>query len=561
MKKNIIIDEQAICDDYVNGRLGTEGLASKYHIGKVKVREILKRNDITPKKRGGQSLNINYVVNDWKIKKYPEVEGKHYIAVDKLNGFTTTDIDNKAGVLTTHIEKTYNVKTPTLYDRRMYYMQTGNYWWEQWFDIELVDNNETKKCPYCDWETADIHNKSGMFITHLKKVHNISKFEHLENHPEDRQYLSCANKRIDRQMEKNPDKFVVCKVCGEKFARIDMHHLRTHGLTKLQYIRLYGNEEMSSKEYHTKQGAASIQTNMNMTFTKNSKSENEIKDFIIKSGFDCKSDRHILNGKEIDIYIPSLKTGIEYNGNLWHTEWFGKKDSSYHVSKMDACKKQGVKLITIFEDEYELHKELVLGKIAHILKINRQTLGKIYGRKCIIEKIYSYQAKEFLEKNHIQGHVNSTIFLGAFNNDKLVGVMSFLDNKNGEWELTRFATDNNYICSGIGGKLFSYFINHYEYREIKSFADRRWTLDENDNIYTKLGFTLDGIVRPNYTYYNPSIDRFKRFHKFKFRKEKLLREYPFLNPAMTESEMVKELGYDRIWDCGLIRYVYKNTNL
>ena len=26
---------------------------------------------------------------------------------------------------------------------------------------------------------------------------------------------------------------------------------------------------------------------------------------------------------------------------------------------------------------------------------------------------------------------------------------------------------------------------------------------------------------------------------------------------MTETEMAKELGYDRIWDCGLIKYVWK----
>jgi hypothetical protein len=31
----------------------------------------------------------------------------------------------------------------------------------------------------------------------------------------------------------------------------------------------------------------------------------------------------------------------------------------------------------------------------------------------------------------------------------------------------------------------------------------------------------------------------------------------FLPPEMTETEMVKKLGYDRIWDCGLIRYVWK----
>ena len=29
---------------------------------------------------------------------------------------------------------------------------------------------------------------------------------------------------------------------------------------------------------------------------------------------------------------------------------------------------------------------------------------------------------------------------------------------------------------------------------------------------------------------------------------------------MTELEMMKELGYDRIWDCGLIKYVYKKED-
>ena len=41
-----------------------------------------------------------------------------------------------------------------------------------------------------------------------------------------------------------------------------------------------------------------------MTFTKNSKSELEIKDFIESGGFECKNDRRILNGKEIDLYFP-----------------------------------------------------------------------------------------------------------------------------------------------------------------------------------------------------------------------------------------------------------------
>lgn len=32
-------------------------------------------------------------------------------------------------------------------------------------------------------------------------------------------------------------------------------------------------------------------------------------------------------------------------------------------------------------------------------------------------------------------------------------------------------------------------------------------------------------------------------------------EFPM---TMTEAEMTKELGYDRIWDCGLFKYVWRN---
>ena len=76
----------------------------------------------------------------------------------------------------------------------------------------------------------------------------------------------------------------------------------------------------------------------------------------------------------------------------------------------------------------------------------------------------------------------------------------------------------------------------------------------------QLGFKFDDFIKPNYTYYNSNVDRFKRFHKFNFRKAKLLKKYPNLDPRMTETEMAKELGYDRIWDCGLIKYVYTNPD-
>ena len=64
---------------------------------------------------------------------------------------------------------------------------------------------------------------------------------------------------------------------------------------------------------------------------------------------------------------------------------------------------------------------------------------------------------------------------------------------------------------------------------------------------------------PEYRYYKIGCEDKTRHHKFGFRKQKLNKKYG-LDLKMTELEMTKKLGYDRIWDCGLIKYIYRNPN-
>ena len=291
-----------------------------------------------------------------------------------------------------------------------------------------------------------------------------------------------------------------------------------------------------------------------------SRGEIEIYEFLCdKIGIDkvFLHNRNVLgNGREIDIYIPDLKFGIEYNGLIWHSEENGKV-KGYHLEKTEICNKNGVYLIQIFEDEYNKNKELVLKKIAHILNLNKD-LPKIMARKCVIKEITNKMSSEFLENNHIQGKCNAGIHLGCFNGDELIGVMCFLREKQeGSWILSRFATNVNYICQGVGGKLFNYFIKNYNPLEIKSFADRRWTINEENNIYLQLGFKFDSYTAPDYRYFKIS-DGVVRQHKFGFRKNILHKKYG-LPLTMSETEMTEKLGYVKIYDCGLIKYVWKNT--
>ena len=285
--------------------------------------------------------------------------------------------------------------------------------------------------------------------------------------------------------------------------------------------------------------------------------ENEIYNFIKEKLTDVKqNDRKIINGKELDIYIPSKQIAIEYNGLRWHSEEF-VKDKWYHLNKTLECNNKGIKLLQIFEDEYIEHKDIVLNKISHILGI-QQELPNIMGRKCRIEIISKDIAEQFLNDYHIQGYARSTVYLGALYEDKLIAVMTFKQEfKNSlKWELTRFASDYHYVCQGVGGKMFKWFVKNYNPLEVKSFADRRWTLDKESNLYVKLGFELIEELKPEYRYYNPKVSKVKRFHKFGFRKQILNRKYGF-PLSMTETEMVQALGYDRIWDCGLFKFVWK----
>ncbi len=50
-----------------------------------------------------------------------------------------------------------------------------------------------------------------------------------------------------------------------------------------------------------------------------------------------------LKGREIDVYIPSLRVGIEYDGYRWH------KDISKDLSKNAICEKNGITIIRIRE--------------------------------------------------------------------------------------------------------------------------------------------------------------------------------------------------------------------
>ena len=68
--------------------------------------------------------------------------------------------------------------------------------------------------------------------------------------------------------------------------------------------------------------------------------ESELRDFIKQYTDVVEHDRVLVKPKEIDLLIPSIKLGIEYNGLFWHSEQQGK-GNNYHLDKTNKCEKQG----------------------------------------------------------------------------------------------------------------------------------------------------------------------------------------------------------------------------
>lgn len=398
-------------------------------------------------------------------------------------------------------------------------------------NVTYVDNS-TKVCIICPehgefWQTPAKHysNKQGCPICGKRKIGEVRKITKEE-------YIEKAR-----------------KVHGDKYDYSKIEYDNLH--SKITIICPKHGEFQQLAYDHTNGHGCPVCANLY------SSKENEIYDFLAnKLGEEnvIQHDRIILGGrKELDIYVPSLKLAIEYNGLYWHSEATGK-DRWYHYDKMKACEAKGIRLIEIFEDEYLNHKDIVINKLLHLIGKDNDK-EKIGARKCMVKQIENKEAEAFLEKYHIQGYGKATICYGAFFNEELIGVMTFIKWKEGEYELNRFATDYNYICQGIGGKLFKAFVRNNNPDYVKSFADRRWSSEVKGNIYEKIGFEKEEEEDPDYCYLSLTKPD-ERIHKFNMRKQALSKKYD-LSMEMTEKEMTEELGYTKIWNCGLIKYSWR----
>ena len=157
------------------------------------------------------------------------------------------------------------------------------------------------------------------------------------------------------------------------------------------------------------------------------------------------------------------------------------------------------------------------------------------------------QYKQFLDVNHIQGGINSSLRLGLFYQGELVSVIGFGKSrfKKGEYELHRYCS--KLYTQVIGG--FSKLIKHSGVNEFISYVDRS---KFNGSGYMSIGFKILGYTEPSYVYIkNKEILRRMTCQKHKL--SNILENY---DETLTEEENMINNGYIKIYYCGNIKMIW-----
>ena len=285
-----------------------------------------------------------------------------------------------------------------------------------------------------------------------------------------------------------------------------------------------------------------------------SRNESEIFEFLKDKGLKVEErNRSVILPQEIDILVADKKIAIEYNGLYFHSDKF--LNSDYHLLKTESCESKGYQLIHIFSDEWISKKNIVKSRLLNLVG---KTENKIYARKCDVKQVPTTEAMLFLDSNHIQGKLGSKIKLGLYYEDRLVSIMTFgglrkslgSNKKEGYFELLRFCNEKNTTVIGGASKLFKHFLRNFEVKNVISYADRRWSIG---NLYEKLGFSLTSKTKPNYFYTKGHF----RENRFKYRKSEIIINEE--DKEKTEKEIMKERGYNRVYDSGALKYSFKNN--
>ena len=407
-------------------------------------------------------------------------------------------------------------------------------------------------CKQCYSEQLSIGQKKGWTDKERRRKHKITQKKLWENENHRNKVITrSVSVRKQNFIKKYEDRYY------NKLQLLNILKIETD-TTKEDYLNFKIFNIKCPKCNHFRTVGDAYITKKHLTLTKgvcrdcsgtrgNSKPQEDIFKFLLS----IYSDEIIYNGyilktkqnttKQIDIYMPKLKIGIEYNGLYFHST-YGK---DYQINKLNMSEAQGIRLIQITSYDWFNKQDKIKNLIKNLIGVPQK---RIYGRKCIIKEISSEESKMFLNNYHLQNNSFASVRLGLFYDDTLLQVMTFgksRTNKKYEYELIRLCTRNTFRIIGGANKILKYFEKTYNPKSLISYCDKSYF---SGNIYVVLGFKFSHESKPNYIYFKNDLGPI--LSRYKCQKHKLKKLLPIFNEDLTEEKNMFINKYYKYYDCG-----------
>lgn len=269
--------------------------------------------------------------------------------------------------------------------------------------------------------------------------------------------------------------------------------------------------------------------------------QRQLFDFIesIYGGLILKNDKTLIAPYQIDIYIPELKLGIQFDGLFYHNTKHKKK--GYHLMKTNLCREKGIRIIHVFEYDWMNNRQVVKEKIKSAFGVFEKT---VQFDECLVKEVEQEHCNQFLLENHLYEVKKSEKRIGLFYNQQLVFVMTFIKKKCC-YELNNMCTKKGYFVKGIEN-LSRYF--SMIHNKIITYVDIRY---EDETLIQKIGFKKVGQTRPNFCYYKNNY-RVSRNQQKEFLRQKY-------DEKLTKEQNMIFSGFNIVYDCGCFVYVFEKS--
>lgn len=263
--------------------------------------------------------------------------------------------------------------------------------------------------------------------------------------------------------------------------------------------------------------------------------QQEIADYVRSLGFGdvlCNDTNALNNGMELDIFVPSKRVAIECHGLYWHSEAAGKH-RAYHEMKKKCAQNADIKLIQLFEDEWNTRREQIKSIIAHKLGVSNVRIGaRLCTTTCDLKL-----ARSKLDLWHIEGagRRSELGLLLQTSDGAVVAVATFgkpLHASDDVVELHRFATAPGVVVAGGLGKLVKHAASTLKCKNMMTYVDTR--LGEGKG-YEAIGFIFKRQTGLRFWF----TDFHVRYNRFKFK----------ATGVMSQNEVAEAAKVYRIYGC------------